>query len=451
MKKVIGICLTQSNSELSREFVRNMYIASKKNNTKIIVFNSVVDFSDNRNSGARYVYYSIPYNKLNALVILHETLFDSSLVEKIIRDAKKNNVPVIMARKYDPRCYSVIGEYEDTYTELLKTVIKEKNIKSSYYIAGRDIPETDYDSKIRIHCYRNALEESGLSFNKDNVFFGGYFEYRTKQAVEKMFSKSEEIPDAIFCANDIMAQEVINILTEKGYNVPDDVCVTGFDGLECYRCSSPNLTTCKEEMDVLSNLIFDILKKHEENSLFTNAFYYGYKPVFSESCGYENEQIKETLVTGKEVYSTLRYNYAGEEMSQKWLDKVLNNPSVDDLYKLLPEYVFKDFSVAMAPCEVARIINKRYYTLDEKLIVFSFDEKTQKSQSDKFLMSSLVPDCDKWMEDDTVCYVTGVFIDEICYGVIFEKGVNIDKLGFKTQRHAYTINNALKACVIKDL
>lgn len=451
MKKIIGVCLTQANSELSREFVRNLYASAKKNDSKIIIYNSVVDFTDNRYLGAKYVYYSIPYDKLSALVILHETIFDSTLIDKIIRDAKENNVPVIMARKYDPRCYSIIGEYEDTYTDLLKTVIKERNIKTTCYIAGRNTPEVDYDSKLRIQCYKNALEDSGLEFSLDNVEFGSYWEYPTRKTFNKLMKKSPDMPDAIFCANDIMAQTIINLLNLKGINVPDDIYVTGFDGLECYRCSSPNITTCKEEMDVLCDTIFDIIKKHEENTIESNAFYYGYKPIFSETCGYENEQVKESLLSGKEVFSTIRYNYAGEEIAQRWIDKILNNPTIDEFYKFLPEYVMQGFSVAMAPCEVARIINKRYHTLDEKLIVYSTDNTTNQPRADKFLAKDLVPDFDEWMKDDTVCFVTGLFVDDLCYGQIYEKGVIIDRLGYSTQRHAYTIINALKACVIKDI
>lgn len=451
MKKIIGVCLTQANSEISREFVRYLYTAAKKNNSKVIIYNSVVDFSDNRYIGAKYVYYSIPYEKLSALVILHETIFDSTLVEKIIRDAKDHNVPVIMARKYDPRCYSIIGEYEDAYTDLLKTVIKERNIKTSFYIAGRNVPEVDYDSKLRIQCYKNALEDSGLNFSLDNVEFGGYWEFQTRKIFQKLLKKWEKLPDAIFCANDIMAQTVINLLEGKGYNVPKDVYVTGFDGLECFRCSSPNITTCREEMDVLCDTIFDIIKKHEENAIETNAYYYGYKPIFSETCGYENEQVKESLESGKEVFATLRYNYAGEELAQRWIDNILNNPTIDEFYKFLPEYVMSGFSVAMAPCEVARIINKRYHTLDEKLIVYSTDRTTLQPRADKFMAQDLVPDYDNWMKDDSLCYVTGLFVDDLCYGAVYEKGTVIDRLGYSAQRHAYTIINALKACVIKDL
>lgn len=451
MKKIIGVCLTQANSEICREFVRYLHASAKKNNSKIIIYNSVVDFTDNAYLGAKYVYYSIPYEKLSALVILHETIFDSSLLDKIIRDAKEHNVPVIMARKYDPRCYSIIGEYEDAYTNLLKTVIKERNIKKTCYIAGRNTPEIDYDSKLRIQCYKNALEDSGLEFSLDNVEFGSYWEFPTRKVFERLMKKSSEMPDAIFCANDIMAETIINLLNSKGIKVPDDIYVAGFDGLECYRCSSPNITTCREEMDVLCDTIFEIIKKHEDKTIESNAFYYGYKPIFSETCGYENEQVKESLQSGNDAFKTLRYNHAGEEIAQKWFGKVLNNPTIDEFYKVIPEYVMQGFSVAMAPCEVARIINKRYHTLDEKLIVYSTDGTTLQPRADKFLAKDLVPNFDEWMKDDTVCYVTGVYVEDLCYGQIYEKGDIIDRLGYSTQRHAYTIINALKICVNQDL
>ena len=40
------------------------------------------------------------------------------------------------------------------------------------------------------------------------------------------------MPEAVICANDIMALTVMNVLTNHGICIPKDVIVTGFDGLE---------------------------------------------------------------------------------------------------------------------------------------------------------------------------------------------------------------------------
>ncbi len=50
-------------------------------------------------------------------------------------------------------------------------------------------------------------------------------------------------PGAIFGCNDQITYASILLLRDKGYNVPQDVRVMGFNGFEVHRHLIPNLTT----------------------------------------------------------------------------------------------------------------------------------------------------------------------------------------------------------------
>jgi len=52
-----------------------------------------------------------------------------------------------------------------------------------------------------------------------------------------------ELPEAIFCANDQMAIGFINAMHAHGKKVPDDVLVVGFDDIPFARYMQPSLTT----------------------------------------------------------------------------------------------------------------------------------------------------------------------------------------------------------------
>lgn len=443
--------MTQAHAEFSREFLKNLYKFSLTNNSKLFVFNSVYDFAENKNKGARSVYYGIPYEKLSALVILHETIFDSTLVDRIIRDAKEHNVPVIMARKYDPRCISVIGEYEDVYTDMMTKIIKDRDLKDIVYIAGKKVPDIDYDSKIRIHCFKNALENVGITYNQDNLFFGGFWEKPVIEVIEKILDKRERIPDAIFCGNDIMAQSVMNVLFERGINVPKDVVVTGFDGLEAFRYSTPALTSCVENLDDLCSTIFEVIGKLEEDS-FPTTHYYNYKAVFSESCGYECPQRVDLNSDITKLFELSRVNYTTEFWSGVWLENLLlNKGRLEDFYESLKSYITNDYNIAICPLEVARVINPQYHVLDEKMNLYYINRATHEMEHKDFWASSLAPDFDEWMNDDSVCIETALYADRNCYGVTFEKGTDIDELCYVVNRHAQTLNNALLACLIKEI
>lgn len=451
MKKIIGVCMTQAHAEFSREFLKTLYKFSLTNNAKLFVFNSVYDFAEKKNKGARSVYYGIPYDKLSALIILHETIFDSTLVDRIIRDAKEHNVPVIMARKYDPRCISVIGEYEDVYTDMLTKIIKDRDLKDIVYIAGKNVPDVDYDSKIRIHCFKNALENVGIPFDQNNLLFGGFWEKPVIEVVNKLLDMRDKVPDAIFCGNDIMAQSVMNVLINRGIKVPEDVVVTGFDGLEAFRYSSPALTSCVENLDDLCSTVFEVIGRLEDDSIPT-THYYNYEAVFSESCGYEATKPKDLNADITKLFGLSRVNYTTEFWSGVWLESLLlKKGHLEDFYESLQTYVTKDYNVALCPIEVARVINPQYHVLDEKMNLYYLNRSTREMEHKDFVSSSLVPDFEDWINDDSVCIETALFADRNCYGVTFEKGTDIDELCYLVNRHAQTLNNALLACLIKEI
>ena len=67
--------------------------------------------------------------------------------------------------------------------------------------------------------------------------------YYKIEEVEATISSFPYIPDAIVCANDDIALDTIRCLKKRGYRVPEDVAVTGFDNVEGLTQVEPMLTT----------------------------------------------------------------------------------------------------------------------------------------------------------------------------------------------------------------
>jgi LacI family transcriptional regulator len=54
------------------------------------------------------------------------------------------------------------------------------------------------------------------------------------------------LPDAIVCGSDVVAIGVLHALSDAGVGVPDDVLVTGFDGIRLAHLMRPTLTTVSQ-------------------------------------------------------------------------------------------------------------------------------------------------------------------------------------------------------------
>ncbi len=94
----------------------------------------------------------------------------------------------------------------------------------------------------RLKGYRQALAAHDIPFDPDLVRPGNWEPsagYEQTRALMQM----EDPPDAIFCANDLMALGCFDALKEMGRRIPDDIAVVGYDNREIAQFLRPALTT----------------------------------------------------------------------------------------------------------------------------------------------------------------------------------------------------------------
>jgi LacI family transcriptional regulator len=95
----------------------------------------------------------------------------------------------------------------------------------------------------RFRGYRQALEDFGVPVKPELVRTGGWWQDDGYEHASALL-QGKQIPTAIFCANDRIAMGVYDALKEKGFRIPEDVSVVGFDNQELIAAHSrPPLTT----------------------------------------------------------------------------------------------------------------------------------------------------------------------------------------------------------------
>ncbi|MEC9342368.1 MAG: LacI family DNA-binding transcriptional regulator [Pseudomonadota bacterium] len=97
-------------------------------------------------------------------------------------------------------------------------------------------------SRDRLKGYRQALSSHDISFDPLLVRAGNW-EPSSGYEMTCELMALDSPPDAIFCANDMMAVGCFDALRELGRRVPQDVSVIGFDDREIAQFTRPPLTT----------------------------------------------------------------------------------------------------------------------------------------------------------------------------------------------------------------
>jgi LacI family transcriptional regulator len=90
--------------------------------------------------------------------------------------------------------------------------------------------------------YLRALESAGVPVDPDLVLSGQWTRHGGAVAMRRLLALPDP-PQAVFCANDLMAFGVLDAAREAGLDIPGDLAVAGFDDIEAAAMTHPPLTT----------------------------------------------------------------------------------------------------------------------------------------------------------------------------------------------------------------
>ena len=94
----------------------------------------------------------------------------------------------------------------------------------------------------RFQGYQDALLQNNLRFDESMILVTDLSQEAGIEAAEKIHAMPDR-PDGIFIANDVCAVSCIKSLKEKGYLIPDDIAVVGFNNDAIGELIDPTLTT----------------------------------------------------------------------------------------------------------------------------------------------------------------------------------------------------------------
>lgn len=183
---------------------------------------------------------------------------------------KDNQIPFVLVDRY-------IEGYEKEYGVYCKNW--EGIIEGMEYLYGRGKRKIAFVSGTsRYYIFKERLEGYIDFVKKYNIYNCEYVsegEISLKggmEATEKILNTLDDV-DAIFYSNDIMAMGGIKVLTRRGYKIPKDIAVIGFDNIQMAEFIEPELTTIAQPIYEMGQASCKLLAEHingeeEEKQIF---------------------------------------------------------------------------------------------------------------------------------------------------------------------------------------
>ena len=237
---------------------------------------------DTINIGQFNIYKLADLNEYDGLIIFSGLLNDPSFAKEIIKNASQTGIPIVSVG-VDLNGATYVGiNNRDGMRELVEHLITEHKVKKIAYIGGT---KDHYDTVERLEVVKEVMKKHGLKLPKKNIFYGDWGNEKSIEAADKLAEDRDKMPDAIICANDIMALSVETELRDLGFDLPKDVIVTGFDNIGNGGISYPALTTVEQDYVTVGfnscKIIYDMVedKKKTKYSMVSS------KLITGESCG----------------------------------------------------------------------------------------------------------------------------------------------------------------------
>ena len=127
----------------------------------------------------------------------------------------------------------------------------------------------------RLRGLKEVLAKAGLGESALTLYEGD-FSYTSGQELLQKMTLDHVAADAVICHNDLMAAGALNMALRLGLKVPQDLRITGYDGIVLGALLTPALTTVEIDLDDLARKLIESCKKaylHEAGSSFTIESY----------------------------------------------------------------------------------------------------------------------------------------------------------------------------------
>ena len=262
-KKLVALCTSRIYDPQIHGYIERLNKQMRARGYSLLIFtiNSDIYWEEDRQAAEKYVFDLLPYDSLDAVIIMDEKIKSHKIAQKVIKASNAHKVPVIIADGRYDNTSCINFDYEKGFELIVRHIIETHGVKKPHMMAGQ--PDNEFSNR-RIEVFKKVLSENNIEFDNSMLSYGYFWSDPCKIATEELLMR-DTLPDAIICANDLMAITVSEMLTDAGYKIPDDIIVSGFDGYDGIYFNSPKIASVSCDIihlaDATAETTFEVMEK----------------------------------------------------------------------------------------------------------------------------------------------------------------------------------------------
>lgn len=166
------------------------------------------------------------------------------------------NVPIVMinGKMKDVDCCIVRTDEKAGIQNLVKYLAGLGHRKIGFIGGSKGISSSDE----KLRTLKREAGKYNLICRKEWIIPSSFSIDDGYESMEKML-ENDELPTAVMAVNDFVAIGAMRAAEEHGLNIPRDISITGFDGIELANLVRPRITTVSQNCLTLGATAVDVI------------------------------------------------------------------------------------------------------------------------------------------------------------------------------------------------
>lgn len=206
---------------------------------------------------------------VDGLILVGLTIEDETKLEEL--DKK---IPLVVFGHNELVDWVDVDNYQGSY--MMTDYVIKRGYKKVHYIG---IEQNKKFTKDRLKGHKNALIDNNLKELTDNVILVENKEHYGYEKTLEILTNNPNV-EIIICASDFIAIGAMRAAGKMGIKIPEQLSITGFDGLGYELLTTPNLTTIRQPIYQVGQVLAkQIITKINFGELDPKTIYYKPKLV----------------------------------------------------------------------------------------------------------------------------------------------------------------------------
>ncbi len=348
-RKRLAAVLSQAEYTYNKNLLTGLIGEAFRNDFDVCVFTTFIKDGtpDEYRLGEANIFNLLNAEKFDGVILVPDSIKFIGVTDKIVADFRTLHLPLVTIDYQIDDIPCIWSGDSDDIEKLVDHLIDVHGCKVIDFISGiKDHPH----SLNREAGYVRSLEKHGIAVDPQRIHYGDFTRENSGVIADDILGSGRSLPQGIAGACDSSSEALAQELISRGYSVPGDFSIVGYDTTSTSLDTIGAVTTMYRNsgdagVKAVRYLYHELYGKDTDSQTVSDQN----DIITSESCGcgpankkpnYNcNNRIDDVEVTGNEYYST--YNFMMEDLiaidsyedffwNLDWYTRYINSP--DGIY-----------------------------------------------------------------------------------------------------------------------